>query len=204
MAKLCLDFATRTADHGRGRSMGQDTTVSMGCFFCKSGKEAEVIRHFETTFPKARAIAPTRSRYRRTPNGAIEERVPLLPGYVFFEITEEGTPAPGIIDQVLLALLDFRRHDSVLSLLRYNDGSWRLTGDDARFAAMLFQTDGNIGISKAYFDKGNRIRILDGFLKGYEGSIIGVNRKMKTVEVSVLLQDKKVTMRLGYELVEKT
>jgi len=180
----------------------QKVLCSRGCFFCKSGKEADVIRHFNMTFPNGKAIAPTRTKIRRTREAAIEERVPLLPGYVFFEITEDGTPAPGIIDAVLKALLDFSRIDSVLKLLRYSDGTWRLYGTDNLFAEMLFRTGGNIGLSQAYFDRGDRIRILDGYLKDYEGYITSVNRKNKTVEVTVNLQGKKVIMKLGYELVD--
>ncbi len=67
---------------------------------------------------------------------------------------------------------------------------------------MLFRSGGNIGLSSAYFDRGNRIRVLDGFLKDYEGYITNVNRKKKTVEVTVNLTGKKVIMWLGYELVE--
>jgi len=180
----------------------QKVLCSRGCFFCKSGKEADVIRHFNMTFPNGKAIVPTRTKIRRTREAAIEERVPLLPGYVFFEITEDGTPAPGIIDAVLKALLDFSRIDSVLKLLRYSDGTWRLYGTDNLFAEMLFRTGGNIGLSQAYFDRGDRIRILDGYLKDYEGYITSVNRKNKTVEVTVNLQGKKVIMKLGYELVD--
>lgn len=180
----------------------QKVLCSRGCFFCKSGKEADVIRHFNMTFPNGKAIVPTRTKIRRTREAAIEERVPLLPGYVFFEITEDGTPAPGIIDAVLKALLDFSRNDSVLKLLRYSDGTWRLYGTDNLFAEMLFRTGGNIGLSQAYFDRGDRIRILDGYLKDYEGYITSVNRKNKTVEVTVNLQGKKVIMKLGYELVD--
>lgn len=175
---------------------------SRGCFFCKSSKEADVMRHFNMTFPNGQAIVPTRTRIRRTREAAIEERVPLLPGYVFFEIREAGTPVPGGTDAVLQALLEFSRIDSVLKLLRYSDGKWRLFGSDNLFAEMLFRTQGNIGLSQAYFDKGDRIRILSGFLKDYEGSITSVNRKNKTVEVTVNLQGKKAIMRLGYELVE--
>ena len=182
--------------------MDESNMVSRGCFFCKGGKEKDVVRHFMTVFPKERAIAPTRTRYRRTSEAVIEEQVPLLPGYVFFEITEEGTQAPGIVDAVLYALLDFSRSDSVLRLLRYTDGNWRLQGFDDRFAELLFKSGGNIELSQAYFDKGKRIRILDGFLKDYEGSIVRVNRKKKTAEVSVDLQGKKVSMWLGYELLE--
>ena len=68
---------------------------------------------------------------------------------------------------------------------------------------MLFDTTGNIGLSQAFFDKGDRIRILNGFLKDYEGYITSVNRKNKTVKVAIDLQGKKVTMQLGYELVER-
>lgn len=182
--------------------MGEVKAISRGCFFCKSGKEKDVIRHFMSVFPNDRAIAPTRTKYRRTKDAAIEEQVPLLPGYVFFEIGESGIPTPELTDMLLQALLEFSRSDSVLRLLRYSNTDWRLQGFDDRFAELLFKTNGNIGVSQAYFDKENRIRILRGFLKDYEGSITRVNRKAKTVEVSIDLQGEKVSMRLGYELVE--
>lgn len=173
-----------------------------GCFFCKSGKEADVINHFITTFPDGKAISPTRTRIRRVHDTAIEECVPLLPGYVFFQITEKEPVAPDIIDAVLIALRQFTKTDSVLKLLRYTDGTWRLLGSDNLFAEMLFKSGGNIGLSTAYFDRGNRIKILDGFLKDYEGYITNVNRRKKTVEVTVNLQGKRIIMWLGYELVD--
>lgn len=178
------------------------TRISRGCFFCKNGKEADVINHFKTTFPNGEAISPTRTRIRRVHDAAIEERVPLLPGYVFFQITEKEPEAPRIIDEILMALLQFSIIDSVLKLLRYTDGTWRLFGPDNLFAEMLFKSGGNIGISTTYFDQGNRIKVLDGFLKDYEGNITNVNRRKKTVEVTVNLQGKRVILWLGYELVE--
>ena len=176
--------------------------ISRGCFFCKSGKEADVINHFKITFPNGEALSPTRIRIRRIHDVAIEERVPLLPGYVFFQFTEEVIPASGINDLLLQTLSEFSKIDSVLKLLKYTDGTWKLCGSDDLFAQMLFKTDGNIGLSTAYYDKGNRIRVLDGFLKDYQGNITNVNRKKRTVEVTVNLQGKKVIMWLGYELVE--
>lgn len=175
--------------------------MSRGCYFCKSGKEAEVVKHFNITFPNGEAISSTRTRIRRVYETAIEERVPLLPGYVFFQFTEEVIPAHRNTDLLLQALLDFSKIDSVLRLLRYSDGTWRLYGSDDLFAEMLFKTNGNIGLSTAYYDRGNRIRILDGFLKDYQGFITNVNRRKKTVEVTVDLQGKKVIIWLGYELV---
>lgn len=193
----------------KGRAKGVDdmegerpVRISRGCFFCKSGKEADVVNHFKTAFPNGAAISPTRTRIRRVHDAAKEERVLLLPGYVFFQIVEKEPEAPGGTDALLMALLRFSKIDSVLKLLRYSDGTWRLLDADDLFAETLFRTEGNIGLSQAYFDRGNRIRILDGFLKDYEGHITNVNRKKKTVEVTIDLQEKKAIMWLGYELVE--
>lgn len=182
--------------------MNGKTLASRGCFFCKTGKEADVIRYFNMAFPNGEAIAPTRTRIRRTPNAAIEERVSLLPGYVFFQITANGPGTHRAAGDIQTALLDFSKNDNVLKLLRYSDGTWRLLGSDDRFAEMLFEVGGNIGLSQAYYDKGNKIRILEGFLKDYEGFISNVNRKKKTVELTVDFNGKKTVMWLGYELVE--
>ena len=180
-----------------------------GCLFCKTGKEEDVARRFESSFSGSRAIAPTRIRYRRRSDAAIEERVPLLPGYVFFELggMGEGTGIARAGEnrdreaRVDLALREFSRMDGVIKLLRYSDGDWRLHDSDDQFAKLLFDTGGNIGVSRACFDAGNRIRILEGFLKDYEGSIVRVNRKTRTVEVRVDFQGKKISLWLGYELV---
>ena len=125
----------------------------------------------------------------------------MLSGYVFFELSEDEAPEAGTLDPVLMALVEISKDDSVLKLLKYSGGEWRLLGSDDLFAEMLFNTEGNIGLSQAYFDRGDRIRVLDGFLKDYEGNITSVNRKNRTVEVTADLQGKKVIMRLGYELV---
>lgn len=130
----------------------------------------------------------------------------MLPGYVFFEIPtcEHHLVSEKDAGRVPLdvALQDVIKVDCILKLLRYLDGRWQLNGFDDQFARMLFEAGGNIGISQAFFDQGNRIRILDGFLKDYEGSISRVNRKRRVVEVKVDLHGKKVSMWLGYELVE--
>ena len=180
-----------------------------GCFFCRGGKEADVVRRFRDAFPDARAIFPTCTRYRRTKDSAVEEHVPLLPGYVFFEVAaaRRAAPAPLSVQRLQAiedALLAFSRRAHVLKLLRYTNQDWRLQGSDDAFAKVLFDAGGNIGLSQAYFDEGDRIRVLSGFLKDYTGSVTRVNRKKRTVEVCVDFQDKKVCMWLGYELVTVT
>lgn len=179
--------------------------IFRGCLFCKSGKEEEVVQRFEMALPNGKAIFPTRTRIRRKGDEVAEEVVALLPGYVFFEIhiheNHNHAARSNGRDPIEAALQYLTRAESILKLLRYSDGRWQLIGFDDQFAKMLFDAGGNIGVSRAYFDKGKRIRILSGFLKDYEGSISRVNRKRRAAEVQVDLQGKKVSMWLGYELI---
>ena len=169
-----------------------DTDGAMhGCLFCKSGSESEIVRKFEFLFPGSRAIVPLKTRYRRMGGEAREEDVPMLPGYVFFETEQD------------LNLRKLLRTQSVYRLLCYGDGDWRLHGSDDQFAALLFGMNGNIGISKAFYDEGERIRVIDGLMKEYEGFIIRVNRRARTAEIRIPFQDKQVSMWLGFELIDK-
>ena len=132
-----------------------------------------------------------------------------MPGYVFFEMDASQVDIPSSqvddryqhLQSVDASLLDFSRSAHVLKLLRYANDGWRLQGSDDAFVQTLFSVEGNIDISQACFDEGDRIRILNGFLKDYEGCITRVNRKARTVEVSMEFHEKHVRMRLGYELV---
>lgn len=188
--------------------MSDGNSKSLGCLFCKTGKEQAIVRQFEESFPSGRAIAPTKSRYRRAKGVVTEEREILLPGYVFFEVDEcseerkllRASISAKQENDLLSELQFFSRKEDVLKLLRYSDGDWQLHGSDSLFAEMLFRTDGNIDVSQAYFDEGDRIRILSGFLKDYEGCITRVNRKTRTAEIHVDFHEKNVTMWLGYEL----
>lgn len=171
---------------------GTAPEVNRGCLFCKAGREDIAVQALALLFPALNVIAPVKQRIRRVGGKAIEERVSLMPGYVFFETSESR-----------LSARDLVRQESVLRLLTYPNGDWRLRGYDDQFAKMLFRENGEIGFSRAVFDKGDRIHILDGFLKDLEGFISRVNRRARTVEVRVDFQGKIITMWLGYELVEK-
>lgn len=182
-----------------------------GCFFCRNGKEVEVVQRFHAAFPDSRAIFPTCTRYWRAKKEAVEYQVPLMPCYVFFEMDASKAVIPSTWEaprfqraqSIDALLLDFIHDNHVLKLLRYANEGWRLQGSDDAFAQTLFSVEGNIGISQARFDEGERIRILNGFLKDYEGCITRVNRKARTVEVSIDFHEKNVRMWLGYELVSK-
>lgn len=175
------------ADEAGGR---HDAPVSYGGLFCRTGAEQTVVAMLRESMPEVRAIAPVKVRTRRFSGAAVRERVALFPGYVFFRAASIDVSA-------------INRLENVLRLLVYPGGDWRMTGYDEQFVRMLFETDGEIGLSTAYFDEGDRIHIMSGFLKTYEGSIKRVNRRAKTAEVSVKLHGKLFSLWLGFELIEK-
>lgn len=177
------------ADHsGEAPAAAAGSGPFRGCLFCKAGREQRVVQ----LFPEGAALFPTKVRYRRMGGQAIEEQTPLLPGYVFFETADPD-----------FDLRQLKWPNDILKLLSYGDGAWQLHGYDAQFAEMLFREKGRIGLSLACFDEGDRIRIVDGFLKAYEGAIIRVNRRAKTAQVSIPFQEKNITMWLGFELIER-
>ena len=65
-----------------------------------------------------------------------------------------------------------KRTNFLLRLLAYAGGEWEYHGADDHFAKMMFNLGGRIGLSKAYYDDNRRIRIVEGFLRLYEDSII--------------------------------
>ncbi len=163
---------------------------AFGCLFCRTGREENVRSMLRGKYPQLMTLAPEKIRYRRMGGKAYEERVRLFPGYLFFMTRGDEDP------------VGFKRIPDVLRLLTYQDGDWRLHGSDARIARSVFENEGLIGPSKAYFE-GDRIRIVSGFLKAYEGNITRVNRRARSAEIRVQLYDKVITVWLSFELIEK-
>ena len=163
--------------------------MKRGCLYCYSGNMDKAIELFNGCYPDIRLVYPQRVRRRRLSGKTyLDETVPLLPDYMFFE-TDHNLPKEKL-----------KRTNSVLRLLTYTDGEWELRGADDHFAKEMFESEGRIGLSKAYYDDNRRIRIVEGFLKPYEGSIKQVNRKKKTAEIEITFQDRQMSLWLGYIL----
>lgn len=158
-----------------------------GCVFCRSGKEKEVARYFEQECPGIKAVVAEKIRYRRSHGIATMEKVTLFPGYVFFECPSDRSP------DVVIRVRDVYR------ILRDGDGNWQLQGFDKNIARQFISIGGTIDISKAFYD-GDRIRVVEGFLKQYEGSIVRVNHRMKTAQIRVPLDGKVFSIWLGFEV----
>ena len=161
-----------------------------GCIFCRTGNEQRLVRSIQRDYPEIRALAAAKKRMRRQGKMLIEEQVPLFPGYIFFCADSGFAPRNLIYKEDVFRIL----HDS--------RGFWQLTDEDADFARALFEQNGVIGLSKAYYE-GDRIRIVEGMLKMYEGRILRVNHRSHTAQVCVGVAGQEVTVWLGFELIDK-
>lgn len=161
--------------------------ISTYCLQCRAGQEGKLTRHFEAMGYAVLAPYAVRGVWRREAHR--RERRRLLPGYLF--LTGEKAPERGEIGRLAGAI----------RVLQYEDGEKALRGDDLAFVAWLRQNDGVIDVSRAY-QEGTHIRIVDGPLRYYAGSIVKVDKKRKSVAVKVGVPGEEKLVWCSIELIE--
>ena len=111
---------------------------------------------------------------------------PLFPGYVFMESPK--------LDEESLELL--KQVSGFYHLLFDNANPQKLQGSDLDYFKAFRKNGELLGLSKVKFDENQRIVIISGPLKGFEGNIIRVNRRCKrvTVEINMFGYSKKVDL----------
>jgi len=134
------------------------------------------------------ATAVSQTKHRSVQGRKFTEDAILLPGYVFFRTDRE-------IEAQRLRVPD------VLRLLTNPEGTWRLTGEDLRFAQMVFEHGGVLGLSKAR-KVGDRVQIQSGPLKDMEGAIVKIDRHSRNGKVEFRFDNSVLSVWLAFEMVE--
>ena len=172
-------------------SFGQDgIEMNVYCLFCNSTKCESVASQLSARIG-CRAISPKIVQRKWVKGKCVEEINDYLPGYVFL-YTEKP-------------IREFRKMwtvEGVLRLLGRREEGYRLSGGDLRFANMICANDGVIGIIKAY-EEGDRIKLTDESLPGYEGDIIKVDRRKGRAQILVRFDSKEVKLWVGFDLISK-
>lgn len=176
-------------DQNRARASGAHGPA-YGCLFCRTGNELQIGRAIERDNENIQTLFAEKLRKRRIQRAYVEEREPLFPGYLFFRTSAD------------FEAQSLSQKPDVYRLLYSESGDWRLYGSDERFAQNLFEENGLLGFSRAYYE-GDRIRIVDGPLKAYEGRIIRVNRRTCTAQVRLSMCGRETCIWLGFELMEE-
>lgn len=153
------------------------------CISCYSGNEEKVAEKIRRIADDVTAIVPVYEREEKK-NGAWSRHCyALLPGYLFIY-----TDNP-------LKMSALFGISQLTGILRYDDDSCELKGNDLEFAQWVWRYHGTIGLSRVVME-GDRIKVIDGPLKDYEGVIKKVNkhRRSAMVEIKVGKHSKDVWM----------
>lgn len=123
-----------------------------------------------------------------------KELQPVFPSYIIMQTTQAIDA--GII-QVLKAMPDFYH------FLKSNTQITPLAGTDLAIIQHFLGLGPRIGPSLVRFDEEDRIVVIEGPLKGIEGSIIKVDRRKQRAKIRVDFAGSAHTMDLSFEDIEK-
>ena len=161
------------------------------CLFCNTTR-CERVASLLSLEPGLRAISPKIVQRRWVQGVCRQETIHLLPGYVFVYAEQPLSTVDGL-----------RAVDGVLRILGRQEEGYRLSGEDRRFAQMLLERDGVIGILRAY-EVGDRIRLAVRSLPGYEGEILRVDRRKGRAQVLLRFDEKEIKLWVGFDLIHET
>lgn len=156
------------------------------CVFVESGYEETVARAIQYCH-YGRAFFPQRIKPVRRHNVWVDEKKALFPGYVF---VEGDTLNPQL-----------SRINHVIRLLRYEDRTVQLRGNDLTFAKMLFRGDGTVPKLRTV-QEGSFIRVTDDLLKNFNGRVLRVDKRKRLAEVEITLVGTVNRVWLGLDVME--
>jgi transcriptional antiterminator NusG len=116
----------------------------------------------------------------------------IIPGYVFFE-------NENILDGLIWR--DICKMQYIYFPLKYMDNEKGLRGKDLEFANWLKGNNGIIKISKV-IEIGNKIKVMEGPLKDFEGKIIKINKRQKCAAIKLDGEGIEKVIWLSYEYIE--
>ena len=150
-------------------------------------------RRLVEDYPGVNLFWPRRSLRIRRAGRWREMLQPIFPGYLFLE-------AQGIDGDLYHGL---RGLPGFLRFLPSNRDVQPISERDARPLARLLRYGEVVRKSLAVFDENNRIRIVEGPLKGLEGLIVKVDRRKGRAKIKLDLYDESRLVDFGFTSLEK-
>ena len=160
----------------------------------KTGQEKTISEEINEKFDAVDALFLQRRLYIRRGGKNFWELQPVFPGYIF--VCTEDSLVPK--DMMLL-----RKVKGVAHFLPSNEDVRGLNEQDYALVQQFLSFGEIAEPSTAFFDKDDRIVIVDGPMKGMEGQITSVDRRKRRVKLVVTMFDTEMTLKLSYNLIEK-
>ncbi len=142
---------------------------------------------------EGRFLWPRRKLTIRRRGRLHEALAPIFPGYIFFE-------ADSIDPEVYWTL---KRIDGFFRFLGNNQNIEPLEGRDRELLLHFLGFGEVVEKSEVYYDTDNRIRVVEGPMKGIEGKIVKVDRRKQRAKVKLNLYKDSFLIDFGFELIEK-
>ena len=139
---------------------------------------------------------PKRSMQIRKLGKIKKEERPVFPGYVFIPMTE-GTMNPSLRWVI-------RSTKYFIRLLPTTGEPKPIQEKDRRILAHFMSFGKVADTSKVVFDENERIVVLDGPLKGLEGSIIKINKRKGRAKVSLDMCESSFLIDLSFEILDRS
>ena len=136
----------------------------------------------------------TRELYIKRQGKTLKELQPVFPSYIIMQTT--GSIETKTL-QTLKSLPDFYH------FLKSNTEITPLAGNDLAVIQHFLGLGPRIGPSLVRFDENERIVVIEGPLKGIEGSIIKVDRRKQRAKIQVDFAGGAHTMDLSFEDIER-
>ncbi len=164
---------------------------------CRSGKEEKTREHLLRLFSREMGeecdvmiFIPMREMIDRRRGKKIMNNRPILPGYLLASSEED----------LSLFIQDVRSVAGCYGFLRYVDKSITLRGVDRTYASWITHNKGTIKPSKAILKKGEPIKIIEGPMMNFFGTIVGVDYRHSraTVEFEFHEVVRRVSMPIEF------
>ena len=161
------------------------------CFFCATVKCALVASTIRQRFGMT-AFSPRIIQRKWIKGACFEEEKPYLPGYVFV-----CSEAP------IENFVEIRMMEGVIRCLGQRDEGYRLQGDDLKFAKMLYEHDGVLGIMKTYRE-GDRVKLVQSMMGDFDAQIIKLDPRKGRAQLQYDFDGSSYKVWVGYDMIEDT
>ena len=161
------------------------------CFFCATVKCALVASTIRQRFGMT-AFSPRIIQRKWIKGACFEEEKPYLPGYVFV-----CSEAP------IENFVEIRMMEGVIRCLGQRDEGYRLQGDDLKFAKMLYEHDGVLGIMKTYRE-GDRVKLVKSMLGDFDARIVKLDPRKGRAQLQYDFDGSSYKVWVGYDMIEDT
>ncbi len=166
-----------------------------------TGQEKKYIRLAEYNFnvhhvpveKRGKIIWPQRKLTLRKRGKQQETIAPIFPGYLFFD--------KDTLDPDIYWIL--KKTSGFIRFLESNQNIQPIVGEDKKLLLHFLSYGEIVEKSTVWFDKNNRIRVVNGPMKGLEGKILKVDRRKKRAKIKLSLYKESFKVDFGFEILEK-